>query len=74
MDLVRFRIDISREQMLSYYGGAANQISTRADDGRVIRFPAQWLRPHVGTDGVHGRFEMRFDEQHKLIDLKRVGD
>ncbi len=60
--------------MLAYYQGAASQIRVRADDGRMVQFPAEWLRPHVSANGVHGRFEMRFSTKNKLIELRRIGD
>ncbi len=74
MDTVHFRLSLTAEQMRSYYEGVARQVVVRAHDGRRIQFPAQWLRRFVTLDGVHGRFEMRFGEDHKLIDFRRVGD
>ncbi len=74
MNIVRFRLNLSQEQILAYYQGAANKVSVRAEDGRIIKFPAQWLRPHVSADGVRGRFQLRFTEENRLIDLRRIGD
>ncbi|MDQ5909697.1 MAG: hypothetical protein QG599_1792 [Pseudomonadota bacterium] len=74
MDIVHFRLSLTAEQMRSYYEGVARQVVVRAHDGRRIQFPAQWLRRFVTLDGVHGRFEMRFGEDRKLIDFHRVGD
>jgi hypothetical protein len=69
---VRFRLDLSRAQVLAYYRGAARQVIATAMDGRRVRFPAEQLRPFVAGDGVHGLFEMRFGEDHRLIDLRRI--
>ncbi len=74
MDRVRFRLSLTAEQIRRYYEGIASQVMVLASDGRRIQFPAQWLRPFVTIDGVSGYFEMRFDEHHKLIDLRRTGD
>jgi len=74
MNLVRFHLNLSYPRMLAYYQGTASQIRVRADDGRMLQFPAECLRPHVSGNGVHGRFEMRFSAENKLIDLRRTGD
>jgi hypothetical protein len=74
METVYFRLGLTAEQMRSHYEGVARQVVVRASDGRRVQFPAQWLRRFVTLDGVNGRFEMRFDDDRKLIDLRRVGD
>ncbi|MCP5133813.1 MAG: DUF2835 family protein [Gammaproteobacteria bacterium] len=35
--------------MRSYYQGVASQVIIRANDGRQVRFPAQWLRRFITT-------------------------
>ena len=74
MEIVHSRLALTAEQIESYYAGVARQVVVRASDGRRIQFPAQWLRRFVTVNGVHGLFEMRFGDDHKLIDLRRVGD
>lgn len=74
METVRFYLHLSAEQMQSYYQGFARNVVVRASDGRRIQFPAQWLRRFVMADGVHGLFEMRFGDNRKLIDLRRIGN
>lgn len=69
---VRFRLDISPEDYLAYYQGAARDVVVRAEDGRRIRFPAGALQRFVTHQGVHGRFELRFDAGHKLLGLWRL--
>jgi hypothetical protein len=71
---VRFRLDISPDRLLAYYRGNVEQVSVVAEDGRRIQFPAQWLRGHVRRDGVHGRFQLRFREDRRLISLTRIDD
>jgi len=71
MAVVRFRLDISPEQYLRYYQGAASQVVAMGYDGRRIRFPASRLRPFVTHDGVRGEFELEFDAQNKFIALRR---
>ena len=74
MQTVYFRLSLTAEQIRSYYEGVARQVVVRASDGRRVQFPAQWLRRFVTLEGVHGLFEMRFGDDHKLIDFRRVGD
>ena len=68
----RFNMNIPAEQVLSYYKGAARQVSVVAQDGRRIEFPAEKLRPFMDHWGVRGLFELEFDEQHRFIALHRV--
>lgn len=71
---VRFRIRLSPAQYLAYYQGVAQQVITTGVDGRRIRFPAERLRPFVTHEGVAGEFELEFDDQHRFVALRRVGD
>lgn len=74
MQTVYFHLSLTAEQIRSYYEGVVRQVVVRASDGRRVQFPAQWLRRFVTLEGVHGLFEMRFGDDHKLIDFRRVGD
>jgi hypothetical protein len=48
-------------------------VAVTADDGSRLRFPAASLRPFVTREGVHGRFLIRFDENLRLVELRRIG-
>ncbi len=65
---------ISGPEMLRYYRGQGQAVVATARDGRTIRFPARWLRPHVGRDGVHGTFVLEVDAQHRLRRFLRAAD
>ena len=69
-----FRLAISADDYLAYYQGAARAVVVQAEDGRRVRFPAGALQPFVTHQGIHGRFELRFDAGHKLQSLRRIGD
>ncbi|QKQ28327.1 DUF2835 domain-containing protein [Candidatus Reidiella endopervernicosa] len=71
---MRFRIEISAEKYLLYYNGSARNVITRSFDGRRVQFPASSLRPFVTHKGISGTFELRFDQNNKLIELVRIGD
>ena len=71
MQTVRFRLQLNSEQYLAYYKGQAKRISVVCDDGRRIEFPAEHLRPYLTHDGIHGHFEIDFDQQKRFIALRR---
>ena len=70
---VRFNIYISYDDYLAYYQGAVKRVSVKAHDGRRIEFPAGMLQRHLTRDGIRGHFELEFDSNHKLIELRRIG-
>lgn len=71
---VHFRIDLTSEQYLDFYRGAARSVQVRSRDGRVVRFPATALQAYVDHAGVRGEFCLRMDAEHRLISLDRIGD
>lgn len=72
-DLI-FDLHISAEKMLGYYRGEVRNVFARATNGQTVQFPASVLQKHVGKDGIHGRFRMEFDENHKFVRLEPVND
>lgn len=74
MHEVRFYLNISADEYLRYYQGKAHFVSVLSKDRRRIQFPAERLRPFVRHDGVRGEFVLRFNEQHKFIEMLRIGD
>jgi len=69
---VIFHLAIPCEQWLEYHRGRASSVLVRADDGRSLRLPASALRPFASHSGVHGRFALRYAEDHRLLDLRRL--
>lgn len=65
-------LEISGPEMLRYYRGNGRSVMVNARDGRSIRFPARWLRPHVGHDGVHGAFLLEVDADYRLRRFTRI--
>ncbi len=72
MQKMRFYLDISAQQYLSYYNGSAKIINVQTDYGRTLKFPASELQKYVTRSGTQGRFEIEFNEQYKLVSLSRV--
>lgn len=71
---IRFRLAIPADDYLAYYTGQIREVVVRSEDGRRIQFPANALQGVVGHQGIYGLFELRFDANHKLLGLQRVGD
>ncbi len=69
---VRFRLNIPYDDYLAYYQGVAQRVSVVASDGRRIEFPANLIQRHLTHQGVVGLFELEFDDNHKLIELRRI--
>jgi hypothetical protein len=65
-------LNITREEWLKLYRGAANTIICRAEDGTRIKIAAVHFIPFVTHSGVAGRFELVIDNDHKLVSLKRM--
>ncbi|MCW8936266.1 MAG: DUF2835 domain-containing protein [Gammaproteobacteria bacterium] len=72
MQKMRFSISISSEQYQAYYQGAAKFVRVQAEDGRSLKFPAEKLQRFIMHDGINGRFEIVFDDDHKLVSLERI--
>lgn len=71
---LRFSLHLDREAFMRYYRGAARTVLVRTEDGRSLQFPAESLRPFVAADGIHGRFEIDFGDNNKLIALRQLPD
>ena len=74
MQEIHFRLSLTAAEFLAFYAGAAREVVAKAFDGRVVRFPASVLRPHVLHDGVHGVFALRYDARNKFTELVRIAD
>lgn len=66
-------LSLSADEYLRYYSGEASSVLARARDGRMVRFPAAFLRRFVDHDGVHGRFLLRCDDSNRLVSIERIG-
>lgn len=67
-------LKIPAYQLLYYYEGEVDTVAATTTDGRIIHFPANVLRSVVQNQGVYGTFELVFDENHKFVSIRRIGD
>lgn len=68
-----FRLHFTSQQMIALYQGQIRRVSVVSEQGPRIEFEAGHLRPFIGYNGVQGRFRLRTDENHRFIDLTRIG-
>lgn len=69
---VRFQLSLSTEKYMAYYKGQASSIQVRSLENKTIRFPASAIRPFLMHDGIHGVFEIHFDEHNKLKEIIKL--
>lgn len=66
-----FRLQISADDYLRYYRGAAANVVVRATDGRNLSFPASNLRRFVTQGGIAGDFCLTVSDDNRLVSLER---
>jgi len=72
MSEVIISVSLSAEKYLEYYRGYASGVIAYDSWGRRIQIPANILRPFVTSQGVHGRFRVRFGPGNKFESIERV--
>ncbi len=70
---IRFRLNISYDRYLSVYQGVSKTVRVKAEDGRIIDFPAGNIQPFLTKDGISGYFEMKLTEQYKFVEIRKLG-
>lgn len=69
---LRFRLKLSKDEALRYYQGTATSVIVRAENGQRLQFPAEHIRPFIEQNGVDGIFKISYDNDNKLIGIKRL--
>jgi len=70
--LIRFSLQLSYDQYLQVYQGAAKNISVVATDGRRIAFPARNVQSFLTKKGINGYFEMELTAENKFVCIKKL--
>ena len=68
-----FRLNLNTDQVLTIYRGEAHRLSVMSEQGLRIELSVQHLRRFIGHSGIQGRFRLRTVENHRFIDLERLG-
>lgn len=72
MKRLRFRLAISRPELLQYYQGRVASLSVMTEQGLRLQVPLHHFRLFVGHDGLNGRFEIELgsgNQFHRLLRL-----
>jgi len=72
MKIYKFSLSLTAEEVKLYYSGERKYVHIMGKSGPSIQFPANQIRQFVTHDGVHGKFEIKVDKNHKLIAIRRV--
>jgi len=72
MPALSFALAISAEDYIRYYRGSARHVVVKTDQGKTLKFPANLLQKHVTHDGIHGRFQLEFDQNNKVKALQKI--
>ncbi|MEA3361767.1 MAG: DUF2835 domain-containing protein [Thermodesulfobacteriota bacterium] len=67
-----FRLQISQQEYLQYYQGTASAVQVVTECGQKVKFPAIRLRSFLTHNGIHGRFCLTIDSNHRFIDLQML--
>ena len=67
-----FKLNISATDYQAYYRGQRHVVVALSEDGHRLQFPAIELRKFVSHTGVHGRFEITYSQDSKLLGLRKV--
>ncbi|SFG18609.1 DUF2835 domain-containing protein [Neptunomonas qingdaonensis] len=66
-------IRISPDEYIKQYRNPGCMVSTRARDGRTVRFPADILQSFLLHNGIVGSFKIVFDVAGKFKRIERIG-
>lgn len=66
-------LHLDADRWRAFYEGRVRQVQARDDAGRWLRFDARHLRPYTSHDGVHGRFRLTTDDEHRFQSLEKIG-
>lgn len=69
MRAAQFYLKLKPEELLEYYQGRKRFVRVRTYQGYSIQFRAEHLRRWVTPEGIHGEFEIRFDQHNKFAGL-----
>ena len=65
-------LNIPADDYLRLYQGVAKDVRARSLEGKVVKFPAQILRPFVTHQGVCGTFAILFDDDNKFCGINKI--
>ena len=67
-----FRLVLTAEQVKLFYSGDKTRVQVTDSNGKTLNIPWSTLVAHVTPLGVRGDFVIRYDQQGKLRELRRL--
>ena len=67
-----FRLVLTAEQVKLFYSGDKTRVQVTDSNGKTLNIPWSTLVAHVTPLGVQGDFVIRYDQQGKLRELRRL--
>lgn len=72
MRRLRFRLAISRAQLLQYYQGRTAALSVHTEQGVRLQIALHHFRTFVSHDGLQGYFEITLNGDNQFQQLTRL--
>lgn len=64
-------VNLSTKQYEEMYRGSKKYVVVNSLDGRTVRLPLLIFQKFISYDGLHGIFDVEFDENNKLINIEK---
>ncbi|KJZ14265.1 MAG: DUF2835 domain-containing protein [Marinomonas sp.] len=71
MALVVVDVALAAHKFQDLYQGRAKYLVVQSRDGRNIQLPLTIFRPFLTHSGIYGTFEVEFDQNYRLVDIKK---
>ncbi|OUR78266.1 topoisomerase II [Marinomonas sp. 42_23_T18] len=71
MALVVVDVALAAHKFLDMYQGKSKYLLVQSRDGRRIQLPLTIFRPFLTHSGIYGTFEVEFDQNYRLLDIKK---
>ena len=68
----RFFLNIPTHEFERVYRGTAKSVVVKDIHKEVIEFPVAELMPFLTPGGIHGWFEVVFNEKDQLLSFKKI--
>lgn len=72
MRSIYVQLNIPPDEFQLLYEGVAKTVNARSLDGRIVRFPANILRPFVTHSGVSGTFAIHFSDENRFQNIEKI--
>jgi len=67
----QFSMALSAYQLEAYYDGSVKNVVVICDNGQTLQLPINVFKRYVTRMGVHGRFTVYVDENHKFMRIEK---